>query len=76
MRVWGARYTLGTRYLSKIRYLLWVCSVVELLAHLMDLLTFSMFCVLTFGVLASSICMHCLLVQNAYEYLIVISLST
>ena len=49
--------------------------MVDLLAYLMGLLTFSMFCVLIFTVLALSICINCLLLENAYEYLIVISLS-
>ena len=46
--------------------------MVDLLAYLMGLLTFSMFCVLIFTL---SICINCLLLENAYEYLIVISLS-
>jgi len=46
----------------------------ELSANLMELLTFSMFCVLIFAVLALSNCINCLLLENAFEYLIVISL--
>ena len=49
--------------------------MVERLAYLMELLGFSMFCVLSFAVLASNICISCFSVKNAYEYLFVISLS-